>query len=215
MGKVFRQKTRFFSLILAVLVLLVWVDLLYAAEYEGKNSRVGNAGFSYQQGRWVTNEYDFPRFAIGAGSFANVYDSDNWDNSWGGLALRFTAYINKHFAIRSRLYSTVAKDTFDYDAKISGLDFGLMVGSNWAEGFNVMGGLGFYTENFTWDHPLASSDSWSGGLVSLGIGYQWRNLSLELVGDIKDPSDPESYFEGGSSNATYTSGSLTLEYIFD
>jgi len=153
---------------------------------------------------------EFPRFAIGVGSFALNYESDQQSADWNGFTLRGTMISSKHFAMRGRIYNTEASGFWGNTQEISGFDFSGLLGTNWNQGINFFGGFGFYSEDLTDD--LQPDDSWSGLMLSIGLGYQWQNASLELSGDLRDPSDPEEYAD--DSNASYASGSLTIEYIF-
>jgi hypothetical protein len=117
------------------------------------------------------------QLAIGTYGLAVGYDDSRVeDDELGGITLSYQ-HTFEQVALRGNLYS------LDHD-DISGLDVGgagllILAGRNLADrGFKIYGGGGLYSE--TWEAGGEETDI--GGLqLTGGLGYNWREVSLDLT----------------------------------
>lgn len=177
-----------------------------------------------------------PKFKLGLGAFALVVSGDNSvqneDMEFFGGAVAGTACINKHVAVRAAYYSAEDDDYSGYrnvlgrpipsvDLDVSGVDFQVLLGTNFYEGWNFFGGVGAFYETVTvTDYltvlsrtiALRSKDHLSGAQGTVGVGYSWSRVALDYMINVRDSSDYDEALLGNYDGAV--SSSLTLSYIF-
>ena len=161
-----------------------------------------------------------PKFKLGVGTYALIVGDDSSranseDEEFYGGALVGTACFTKHIAVRGALYSTEHDDYSGLD--VSGLDLQLLLGTNFYEGWNLFGGVGYFTE--TWEvsesiygYTISADKDFSGAQLSFGVGYSWSKVALDYVMNVRDTSDYEDF--SGIDHDYAVSGGITLSYIF-
>ncbi len=117
--------------------------------------------------------------------------TDSNDNGVGftGFNIAYQYNLDKHFAIYTEynngdLNSTV-RDGDDYyidshqkdNYNFYGTEVSAMLSSNNFQGWQFYAGLGAFQETFTY---FDDSTTVSGAVVTLGMGYSWQNLQLNL-----------------------------------
>lgn len=158
-----------------------------------------------------------PKFKIGVGTYdmiiAGDCTSDNSDDRedahFNGGAFVGTACLTKNVAVRGAFYATDYKD--DSNLEMNGLDVQLLLGSNFYEGWNAFGGVGYFSETLEYDGSSFEKD-FRGGELCFGVGYSWSRVTLDYVATVRDTSDYEDYFHVDHDFAV--SGGITLSYIF-
>jgi len=153
---------------------------------------------------------------VGIGSYATTVnvDSNNRDKEIEFDGLNFsTGYaFSDKMAIRATYFSL--EHTDDSELKSSGIDLTVYYGTGLASyGFKTYIGGGIF--NDTWSGQ-GEDKSFSGILLSGGIGYSWDAVSLELMAGIKAADDYTDFIEdaGGKGDVVAISSSLLLSVRF-
>ena len=159
-------------------------------------------------------------FALGLSSYAIAVNfNEGWierEEKFGGSAVSLQGAFNDNLAIKGTYYTAKHDDTI-----VNGLSFGandnlemvgtevqLLIGNNLKEnGFKIYLGLGQFSEDLEENGTSGEGDSFSGALISLGLGYNWNNIGLDLWGSARDTEDYEKSF---SSFADVTAASAGL-----
>jgi len=167
---------------------------------------------------------DGPKFKLGVGTYSLLINHDSFssggysygegDDRFYGGALTGTACFTKHLAVRGAFYATEHYDYSWLDAK--GMDLQLLVGTNFYNGWNLFGGVGYYSETWKVDAgtyygvTLTGEKDFSGAEATIGVGYSWSKIALDYVLNFRDTSDYEDII--GVNYAV--SGGLNISYIF-
>lgn len=159
----------------------------------------------------VSDEPPSRRHAIGIGTWGlsiNNQDTDT-DTTYGGGALTYQYGLNDHIALRVNLYSAKHED-FD-DLTIGGLDGQLLLTTNARDnGFKFYVGGGYFSEK--WKNDINNKeDSYNGGEVVFGLGYNFSRVGVDITGAVRPKSaydadganDPDLLFVTGSLRVTY------------
>ena len=146
---------------------------------------------------------------IGAGTSALAIDWDGMKgDTFSGFALSTVYAFDDNFAIKGQYYQLNKKIRSGFD--VSGVEATAYYGTGLAtQGFKAYLGGGFYLENI--DFYNLEDDIW-GTQITGGIGYNWRNISLELSLNVRSTGDYEDF--SGYNDVTTLSSSLILSYRF-
>lgn len=156
------------------------------------------------------------KFSIGLASFATVIAYDTYyggtdDDSFSGLALFGKIALNDSVALKL-LYG---KQSFEDDSslKADSLEGNILLGKGLlSEGFKFYGSLGFYSDELS--APNLESESFSGGMLGAGLGYNWEQVAVDFWFNIRSAGDYEDKIYGSGSNVVAASGGLGLAFRF-
>lgn len=140
----------------------------------------------------------------------------SYDNAWmgndelSGYQIGYSRVFQRHFEFRGSYYR-LEPDSYS-DVTVRGFDLGVVAG-NVGPGFKSYAGAGLFSE--TWDNSF--SHDFSGLQLILGIGYNWREMGLDLTIAFRDASDYEDFVNSrldANTNAAAISSSLNLGFRF-
>lgn len=147
----------------------------------------------------------------------NVDGAD--DDDLSGIVLSYQRAITKYVAIKGSYFSDEHDDDSDLEAK--GFEANILIGTNFtSQGVYAFAGIGYFDES--WEYSDYDVDiDFKGLQFSLGVGYRWEHIFLDLIISIRDPGDYEDLLNdtyGGylsdSIDVTATSGALSLGVRF-
>ena len=135
-----------------------------------------------------------------------LVDSDETGLSYQGANIAYQYNFDKHLALYSEL------NTGDIDnwliagrehelptfirngSRYQGVEASVMLSTNNYYGWQFYGGIGLFSENYTFPDRSNNAD---GAVATLGMGYSWKALQVQLRGSLHNSSD---YKEDYSSN---------------
>lgn len=151
-------------------------------------------------------------WSVGVGSYAFVVsnDNDNIDSAdFGGYSFSGAYAFNNHFQVRATYFSLENEDFNDFDS--SGFDLMGYGGMGLSEkGFRAYGGAGMFSD--TWDYA-GQDDSFSGFQLGGGIGYNWGQVALDFVINLREAEEYEDFLLAPGTYVTL-SGNLAISYLF-
>ncbi|OIO61344.1 MAG: hypothetical protein COX57_10390 [Alphaproteobacteria bacterium CG_4_10_14_0_2_um_filter_63_37] len=166
---------------------------------------------------------DGPRASIGIGSYAvAIVNTDiiSTTDTFSGGALVGTLPFDETIALRAHFYSLKGvqdgKGTIlsSNNITLTGADFAILFGTNWAQGGNLYVGAGGFSEKFGNSTSGASSNSFSGGMGVLGLGYNGGFLAIDFSVAIRSASKYDTDIFFGTGNTAASSASLDLSFFF-
>ena len=157
--------------------------------------------------------FNSKKFAVGIAQYSSTIkfelgDEEEEVKSDGGALFVQYAFA-KYIAMKMYIYSTKDDDT---DLTSSGTDLQFLLGSNFTNpGFNFYFGVGAFTD--TRENNSGPSDDYSGGQFSLGLGYNWSHLMVDLNISARSSEDYEKDFSD-EVDITATSAALGVGFRF-
>jgi len=151
------------------------------------------------------------RHAIGIGTWGLTIrnpDTDA-DTSYGGGTLSYQYGINDHIALRVNFYGAKQED-FD-NLTIGGVDGQILLTTNARNnGFKFYVGGGYFSEKWK-NETTDKEESYNGGEVIFGLGYNFSRVGLDITGavrpksayDADGPNSPDLLFVTGSARLTF------------
>jgi hypothetical protein len=145
-------------------------------------------------------------FNLGAGKYKMVLSNNTGiDDEFTGYALSAQYAYTDNVAARISLYDTEEESYRQFDN--DGVEILALFGTGlYTEGFKVYLGAGYFSED--WQLTTLSA-SHNGLMLSGGIGYNWKIISVDLilgmrhVGDYQDLADQVNpYLEIDKSTST-------------
>lgn len=153
-------------------------------------------------------------FHIGASSVSTVltFNVAGWEgDEFTGLGIYGGMAFNDNFGLRGHV--GFQSDDY-YNADVLAFEVTLQAGTGLAtEGFKAYGSLGVYSE--TWESAYFE-ESFSGGLLGGGLGYNWSPIALDFWVHFRSTSDyQEAYFGTNSwGEVSAVSGGIGLSGRF-
>lgn len=138
------------------------------------------------------------------------------DNAWlgndelSGYQIGYSRVFQRHFEFRGSYYR-LEPDSYS-DVTVRGVDLAVVAG-NVGPGFKSYAGAGMFSE--TWDNSF--SHDFSGFQLVFGIGYNLREMGLDLTIAFRDASDYEDFVSShfdANTNAAAASSSLNIGFRF-
>ena len=125
-------------------------------------------------------------FNLGAGKYKMVLSNNTgFDDEFTGYALSAQYAYTDNVAARISLYSTEEESYMQFDN--DGVEILALFGSGlYTEGFKIYVGAGYFSEDW---QLTALSASHNGLMLSGGIGYNWKIISVDLILGIRDVGD--------------------------
>ena len=125
-------------------------------------------------------------FNLGAGKYKMALSNNTgFDDEFAGYALSAQYAYTDNVAARIILYDTEEERYVQFDN--DGAEILALFGSGlYTEGFKLYFGAGYFSED--WQITTLST-SHSGLMLSGGIGYNWKILSVDLIFGIRDVGD--------------------------
>lgn len=159
-------------------------------------------------------------YSVGAALHGLIVDSepDFGHSSGQGPELFGWWAHNDHLALRGGAYYLTSP--LDAGQTIVGARLAAVAGLGLQRpGWRLFGGLGYYREQWSWSASLRPGETHAGWLLTVGGGYDWQRLSLELSLDYRDTSSftdayREFYRSDYVSSGVSLSGGLGLSYRF-
>ena len=142
------------------------------------------------------------------GSFSKDFTNDDEDGySYEGFSLAYQYNFDEHFAFyaehsRAKLDAMIEDgDYYDtsnpYNQKYRSTRVSAIVSTNHYEGWQFYAGLGIFEEK---ESNTFNDFSTNGSTVTLGLGYSWQKLQLQLRVGVDDSSDYGDDITGVTSN---------------
>ena len=125
-------------------------------------------------------------FNLGAGKYKMVLSNNtSFDDEFTGYALTAQYAYTDNLAARIILYSTEEESYMQFDN--DGMEILALFGSGlYTEGFKIYIGAGYFSED--WQLTTLNA-SHNGLMLSGGIGYNWKIISVDLILGIREVSD--------------------------
>ena len=125
-------------------------------------------------------------FNLGAGKYKMVLSNNtSFDDEFTGYALTAQYAYTDNVAARIILYSTEEESYMQFDN--DGAEILALFGSGlYTDGFKIYIGAGYFSED--WQLTTLSA-SHNGLMLSGGIGYNWKIISVDLILGLRDVSD--------------------------
>jgi len=125
-------------------------------------------------------------FNLGAGKYKLVLSNNTaFDDEFTGYALTAQYAYTDNVAARIILYSTEEESYMQFDN--DGAEILALFGSGlYTGGFKIYIGAGYFSED--WQLTTLSA-SHNGLMLSGGIGYNWKIISVDLILGIRDVGD--------------------------
>ncbi len=130
------------------------------------------------------------RHSIRIGSMSkDITDSDDYGISLSGINIAYQYNVDEHIAFYAEYnnadFDSVIEDgdyyEYEYtpydDLSYSGIEASAMLSTNNYLGWQFYAGLGVFKETFS-NHGF--TDDASGAVVTLGMGYSWQTVQLQL-----------------------------------
>lgn len=145
-------------------------------------------------------------FNLGAGKYKMVLSNNTvFDDEFTGYALSAQYAYTDNVAARISLYNTEEESYLQFDN--DGVEILALFGTGlYTEGFKIYIGAGYFSED--WQLTTLSA-SHNGLMLSGGIGYNWKIISVDLILGIRDVGDYQGladqvnpYLEIGKSTST-------------
>ena len=125
-------------------------------------------------------------FNLGAGKYRMVLSNNTgFDDKFTGYALSGQYAYSDNVAARISLYNTEEESYVQFDN--DGVEILALFGAGlYTEGFKIYLGAGYFSED--WQLTTLSA-SLNGLMLSGGIGYNWKIISVDLILGIRDVGD--------------------------
>lgn len=125
-------------------------------------------------------------FNLGAGKYKMALSNNtSFDDEFTGYALTTQYAYTDNVAARIILYSTEEESYMQFDN--DGVEILALFGSGlYTDGFKIYIGAGYFSED--WQLTTLSA-SHNGLMLSGGIGYNWKIISVDLILGLRDVSD--------------------------
>jgi hypothetical protein len=128
----------------------------------------------------------YKHFNLGAGKYKMVLSNNTGiDDEFTGYALFAQYAFTDNVAARISLYNTEEESYIQFDND-GGEMLALFGAGLYTEGFRIYVGAGYFSED--WQLTTLSA-SHNGLMLSGGIGYNWKIISVDLILGIRDVSD--------------------------
>jgi hypothetical protein len=147
---------------------------------------------------------------LGVGTYVVQFDSNGYKDNFIGLGFSASTAISRNMVVRGVIYATEHEDMDDFTAV--GVDAQLLFGKNLIRpGFKLYAGLDYFMETLELDLGEWGSDEedYSGLGLILGLGYNFRNMSIDWYGCARNP---DAY--DGFDLDTVGAGSLMISMRF-
>lgn len=143
------------------------------------------------------------------GSFVKLddvhYDHDD-SVEFSGYSIYYQRNMAKNGALRFSAYFDEYEGSSE--VKNNGFEAIVLLGNNFTQpGVSLMVGCGFFSE--TWENDDVGVEwDFTGPMLSLGLGYNWKYVRLDFLVNIRGTSDYEDELE--TEHLESASGSLTI-----
>ncbi|MFT6269581.1 MAG: hypothetical protein ACJAVV_002407 [Alphaproteobacteria bacterium] len=151
---------------------------------------------------------------VGGGFQTLSVSNDDEDLDFGGLTFSAQYSFSNNYAIRASVHTLENDDFSDFTS--DSFDLSLYYGTGLLdEGFKAYIGAGLFSDS--WELGSFSGDeSFSGFLLSGGVGYSWNYVAVDFIIGARAASDYADLIQeaGGSGTITAITTSLVLSARF-
>lgn len=157
------------------------------------------------------------KFSLGGGIYSTTHEFKlNYkEQEFSGIGLTATAAFSNHLGARVNVFTTENDKNSRWEA--SGVDILALAGFNLtAIGFKAYAGAGFFRE--TWEER-GLEESFTGPQFSVGLGYNWEQVSVDYMLNLRNTSDYEGmWFDTRTGReaklSSVNSSMLSVSYRF-
>lgn len=125
-------------------------------------------------------------FSLGAGFYGTSFTAEGYESyDFSGLALTGSAAVSNNLGMRIN-YFLLEDDTLPV-VESEGVDIQLLLGTGLLyEGFRIYGSLGFFRDDWSMGEY---SESFGGGQLGFGLGYNWPAVTLDFSVNLRQARD--------------------------
>lgn len=125
-------------------------------------------------------------FSVGAGFYGTNFSSEGYESyDMSGIAITGSGAFSNNLGARVT-YFLLEDDTLPI-VESEGIDVQVLLGSGLLyEGFKIYGSVGFFRDDWSMG-PL--SESFGGGQLGFGLGYNWPAVTLDFAVNLRQARD--------------------------
>lgn len=151
-------------------------------------------------------------FSLGAGFYGTSFTAEGYESyDFSGIAITGSAAFSNNLAARVT-YFLLEDETPLPVTESEGADVQLLLGTGLLyEGFKAYGSVGVFRDNWSMG---TLSESFTGGQLGFGLGYNWPALTLDFAVNLRQARDykQKAYFPVADLSVGSSMLSLALRF---
>lgn len=150
-------------------------------------------------------------FSLGAGFYGTSFTADGYESyDFSGLAITASGAFSNHLGARINYF--LLEDDYLPVTESEGIDVQLLLGSGLLyEGFKIYGSVGFFRDDWTMGEL---SESFGGGQLGFGLGYNWPAVALDFAVNLRQSRDYKEKMGWNAGDLSVGSSMLSLALRF-